>query len=142
MKRYLLVAHYTGDKKPLWDALRAAADDGSTFHVVVPATPPPTNEWTWSEEEAYRIARGRLEETLSQMQAAGLDATGDVVNYSVQEAIEESLKQATYDELIISTPPEGKARRSFVEYEQRVRRFSNIPLKHIVNDHAVEIERA
>lgn len=142
MKRYLLVAHYEGDKTPLWNRLRALSRDGATFHIAVPATPPPTNEWTWSEEEAYQVAKNRLDKTLEEMKSAGLQATGEVLNYSVQEAIEEALKKDSYDELIVSTAPEPEAHATFEQYETRVRRFSQIPMRHIVNQEAQEIERA
>src|SRR5881275_2899349 len=98
MKRYLLAAYYDGDKSPLWHQLHQLGDD-ATFHLVVPATPPPTHDWTWSEQEAYEAAKSRLDTTLREMKAAGLQATGEVLNYSVQEAIEEGLKKDTYDEL-------------------------------------------
>lgn len=142
MKRYLLSAYYEGDKTPLWHHLKALAQDGSTFQLVMPATPAPTKEWTWSETESYKIAKQRLDKTLGEMQAAGLEVSGQVLNYSVQEAIEEALKQDTFDELIISTPPDPEAHTQFEDYQQRVRRYSEIPMRHIVNQEAQEIERA
>lgn len=141
MKRYLLSAYYDGDKTPLWNELRALGKDAA-FHLVVPATPPPTHKWSWSEEEAYEIAKQRLDTTLSEMKTAGLQATGEVLNYSVQEAIEEGLKKGSYDELIISTLPDGEAHATFEAYQTRVRRFSKIPMRHIINEQAKEIERA
>lgn len=141
MKRYLLVAHYDGDKTPLYNQLRALGPD-ATFHLAVPATPPPTHEWSWSEEEAYQVAKRRLDSSLREMKDAGLQADGEVLNYSVQEAIEEGLKKDTYDELIISTLPSGEAHTEFADYETRVRRFSQIPMRHIINQKAEEIERA
>ena len=141
MKRYLLAAHYEGDKTPLWEQLRGLGPDAS-FFVAVPATPAPTKEWTWSEEESYQIAKQRLDKTLREMQDAGLQAKGQVLNYSVQEAIEEALKNHPFDELIVSTLPSTEAHTEFQDYERRVRRFSQIPMRHIVNERAQEIERA
>lgn len=141
MKHYLLVAHYDGDKKPLYNQLKALGQD-ATFHVAVPATPPATHSWSWSEEEAYEVAKRRLDLTLHEMKEAGLQADGEVLNYSVQEAMEEGLKKAEYEELIVSTLPSPEAHTEFEDYETRVRRFSKIPMRHIVNENAQEIERA
>jgi len=142
MKRYLLVAYYDGDKTPLYNQLRALAQNDATYNLVVPATPPPSDTWTWSEEEAYKVAKQRLDKSLQEMSAAGLQATGEVLNYSVQEAMEEALKNGTYDGLIISTLPDSEAHATFEQYETRVRRFSKIPIRHIINENAQEIERA
>ena len=146
MKRYLLVAYYDGDKTPLWNQLRAMGPDAK-FHLIVPATPPPNNTWTWSEQEAYQVAKQRLDTTLGELKRAGLQADGEVLSFTEQGAIEEalrkdSLRQDSYDELILSTPPQDKARSTLAEYEKRIRIYSQIPIRHLVNENAQEIERA
>ena len=64
------------------------------------------------------------------------------VNYSVQEAVEEALKKDTYDELIISTLPDPEAHTTFEQYQTRIRRFSQIPMRHLLNAEGQEIKRA
>lgn len=144
MKRYLVIAHYEGDKAPLKDLMLdlTRQDPQAEFYLVVPATPPPTQTWTWSEEEAYEVAKRRLEATLRELQAPGVKLSGDVVNFAALAAVEEALKKGSFDELIVATPPEAEARTSFEEFREQVRLFSDIPMRHVTAEQAQAIEQA
>ncbi len=143
MKRYLVIAHYEGTRTPLVKAMTdLAKQQESTFHVIVPATPAPTDQWTWSEQKSYEIAKVRLDALLGELSGVGAPVTGDVLNYSALAAVEQALQTQPYDELIVATPEEPEARPSYSEYELHVRRLSNIPIRHIAVSSAKPVERA
>ena len=144
MKRYLVVAHYDGDKSPLKQELQdlARQDPEASFLLVVPATPPDTQTWTWSETEAYEAAKQRMNSTLSELKGEGVNLSGDVVNFAALPAVEEALKREPFDELIAATPPESEARTPFREFEEHVRLFSDIPIRHVMARDAKSVERA
>jgi hypothetical protein len=60
MRRYLIVANQTLAAEPLVSRMRELARTApSSFHVVVPATPP--RDHLWTEGEARATARSRLD---------------------------------------------------------------------------------
>lgn len=143
MKRYLVIAHYDGDKSPLKQEMQdlARQDPEARFFLVVPATPPATQTWTWSEKEAYEAAMQRLNSTLSDLKSPGVNLAGDVVNFAALAAVEEALKRDSFDELLVATPPESEARTPFREFEDHVRLFSDIPIRHVMARDATSVER-
>ncbi|HZQ05188.1 MAG TPA: hypothetical protein VFD70_01325 [Anaerolineae bacterium] len=143
MKKYLVIAYYDGDLTPVKNVMRELAQDGqATFHVIVPATPSPSREWTWTEEEAYQAALRRLNSQIEELKSVGGQVNGQVLNYSALAAVEEALQKATYDEVIVSTPPAGITDTSYDEYEHHIRRLTQIPIRYVVNDQARPIARA
>src|SRR5690242_15013811 len=120
MKKYLVVAHYDGDRTPLKNFVsRLEKKEPSEFHVVVPATPAPTHALTWTAEESYQVAKQRLDAEISDLKSVGANVTGEVLNDSTLAAIEEALKKDSYDELIVAMPPDNVARTPFSEFEHR-----------------------
>lgn len=144
MKKYLVIANYQGDHSPVVKAIREIAeqDNTATFRLIVPATPPLTHAWTWTEREAYEAAQQRLNQLLGEFKRAAANITGEVVNYDSLGAVEEALKKEPYDELLVSTPPDEHARTTFEQYEHQVRRFSDIPMRHIVAPDAEPVPKA
>ena len=60
MRRYLIVANQTLAAEPLVSRMRELARAApSSFHVVVPATPP--RDHLWTEGEARATAHSRLD---------------------------------------------------------------------------------
>jgi hypothetical protein len=144
MKKYLVVAHYDGDRTPLKNFVsRLEKKEPSEFHIVVPATPAPTHTLTWTAEESYQVAKQRLDAIAGDLKSVGANVTGEVLNESTISALEEALKKDPYDELIIATPPDNVARTEFSEFEHRVRLFNKtVPIEHIVVEGAKPVERA
>ena len=71
MPRYLVVANQTLAGEPLVSRIRELARaDPSSFHVVVPATPP--RDHVWTEGEARATARSRLDAAMARF--AGLES--------------------------------------------------------------------
>ena len=77
MGRYLIVANQTLAGGALLAKVRALhAADPSTFHVLVPATPP--SDHPWSEGEVQHAAKERLDRCLARFEEMGIQATGEV----------------------------------------------------------------
>jgi hypothetical protein len=142
VKKYLVIAFYDGDKKPLVDTLRQLSQETpSEFHLIVPATAPADKKWAWSEEEAYHAAKERLAGQLAELNASGANLTGEIVNNDDLAAVDEALQKDSYDELIVATPSDSDTRTPFEEFQSHVRRQSNIPIRHVTADQAESVER-
>ena len=59
MRRYLVVANQTLGGGQLLQLLRHLAERPSSFHILVPATPPSDHLWTESEATGSRGAASR-----------------------------------------------------------------------------------
>ena len=103
MRRYLVVANQTLGGDPLLALLRGFAEEPSTFHVLVPASPPVDHLWT--EAEAISIARTRLETALERFRSVGIEATGEVGDGRPLQAIDDVLARDTFDGIVLSTLP-------------------------------------
>jgi uncharacterized membrane-anchored protein len=109
----LVVAHKTAATKALIDAVRARAARGpATFHLLVP-NPAMHAELTDRERELH-TAQGEqvLELALAMIdQAAGTSAEGSVsLRHDPLDAIEETLREGDFHEVIVSTLPHGISR--------------------------------
>jgi hypothetical protein len=105
-RRYLLVAHH----RVAADVLVRRMDDliGEALavcHVVVPATPTDTRLWTWDEDEAQRSAANRLAQVLAGLRRIGVNATGEVGDSGVADAVDDARRGRGVDEVILALPP-------------------------------------
>jgi nucleotide-binding universal stress UspA family protein len=79
-------------------------------------------------------ARERLDESVAQLQAAGVNVEGRVGDDDPLQAIEDALRTFGADEILISTHPEGRSNwleRGVVESARL--RFTP-PVTHVVTD--------
>ena len=136
--RYLVLAHHEGDhERVLGEARRLLSEGAASFHVLVPATPPPDARWTWSEDDARALARERLRAALDDFRSVGARATGEVTDPDQHDAVLDALAQARFDGLIVSTAPDGLLERLHLDLAHRIRRDVRIPVTHIVARDAV-----
>jgi hypothetical protein len=111
MRSYLVVGNQTLDSPELAEAIRErVAQEPSTFHLVVPATPVSGGRMTWDEDEARAAAQERMTATLNRLHAIGLDATGEVGCDDPVQATRDGLRGREVDEVILSTLPPGISR--------------------------------
>lgn len=133
MKRYLVIANQTLGGEGMMERIRAAVAEGpSSFHLVVPATPP-SHQLTWEEGDARAAAQRRLDEGLGRLLAEGIDATGEVGDPSPVLAVVDTLLERPYDEIIVSTFPPGVSRWLKMSLPDRLRRRFDIPVSHVVS---------
>jgi len=134
-RRILVIANETVGGHTLRSAiLERSLDVREEVLVVTPALNSPIRHWVSDDDGARAAAQERLEKSLSQLAAAGVDARGEVGDGDPLQAIEDALRTFGADEIIISTHPEGRSNwleRGIVEHARE--RFA-VPLTHVVVD--------
>jgi hypothetical protein len=132
MRRYLVVANQTlGGEHLVQKVLQCMAGGTCRFHIVVPATPP-DEQLTWTEGEATAIAQSQLDRALAQFQELGVEADGEVGDKNPILAIEDALRDAEFDEIILSTLPPGISRWLKLDLPSRVVGHFPLPVTHLV----------
>lgn len=131
MRRYLVVANRTLGGEHLVATVRALARrEPCRFHLLVPATPPSDHMWT--EGEAQKIARHRLEEGLARFRALGIEVDGEIGDANPILAIEDVLRSTPFDEIILSTLPPGLSRWLKLDLPHRVEAAFGLPVTHVI----------
>jgi hypothetical protein len=131
--RYLVVANQTLGAEQLSRKIRECQAAGRcSFHLLVPATPP-NDHLTWVEGEATAIARERLDQALSWLQALGVDVDGEIGDPNPLLAIADALREGEFDHIILSTLPAGLSRWLKADLPSRVRAGFDLPVSHIIS---------
>jgi hypothetical protein len=135
MVRYMVVAHQTADSPELATVLRRAQSQhpGSTFVLVVPATPV-QHLRGWTEGEAKAVARAAGEKAKEVLQGYGVELAAIRVGDRdpVDAAADEWNDHPEYDEVIVSTLPEGISRWIRADVAKRIERRLGLPVTHVV----------
>jgi GABA permease len=131
MRRYLVVANQTLGGGYLLSLLRELGEKPSTFHVLVPASPPVEHPWT--EAEARAIARRRLEIALERFRKVGLEVTGEVGDARPLQAIDDVLDRESFDEIVLSTLPPRFSRWLKLDLVHRVEAAYRLPVRHVIS---------
>jgi hypothetical protein len=131
MRRYLVVANQTLGGGDLLVLLRELAESPSTFHVLVPASPPVDHLWT--EAEAAATARRRLDTALERFQALGIEVTGEVGDARPMQAIDDVLARESFDGIVISTLPPRLSRWLRLDLVHRVQTTFGLPVRHVIS---------
>jgi hypothetical protein len=131
--RYLIVANQTLAGGALLAKVRALHEAGpSTFHVLVPATPP--SDHLWTEGEAQRTAEARLERCLAMFGGLGIQAEGEVGDPHPVDAIQDLLDRGeTFDAIVLSTLRPGISRWLKWDLISRVEVFG-VPVHHVIGE--------
>jgi hypothetical protein len=130
VRRYLVVANQTLGGGHLVSLLRELAEKPSTFHVLVPATPPTDHLWT--EGEANAIAHRRLEIALERFRKLGIGVTGEVGDGRPLQAIDDILARESFDEIVLSTLPPGFSKWLKLDLVHRVESTYGVPVRHVI----------
>jgi len=108
------------------------------FIALTAGGAPPAGGGAGGGGGARAAAQERLEKSLAQLAAAGVEARGEVGDGDPLQAIADALRTFGADEIIISTHPEGRSNwleRGIVEHARE--RFA-VPITHVVVDLAAE----
>ena len=134
MRRYLVVANQTLAAEPLVSRMRELARAApSSFHVVVPATPP--RDHIWTEGEARATARSRLDAALARFAELGPEVEGEVGDGNPMLAIGDALRDhGPFDEIVISTLPKGLSKWLKVDLPHRVEASFGLRVTHVVEE--------
>jgi len=128
---YLVVANQTlGGTALAQVVMDRAKMEAATIHVVVPATEA-ADEHPPATGTAAENAQRRLEEALARLEAAGVQATGEVGAADPMQAIRDASTAHTYSGLIISTLPAGVSRWLHMDLPHRAAREFNLMVEWI-----------
>jgi CRP/FNR family cyclic AMP-dependent transcriptional regulator len=132
MPHYLVVANQSLIGDLLHREINDRLERGeSRFHILVPATPP-TEGWTWTEEEARALAKDRLDRLLLRLREVGARAEGEVGDADPYLAIEDSFREQWFDEIIISTYPVRLSSRLKGDLVRRAKSTFNVPVTQVM----------
>jgi hypothetical protein len=125
VRRVLVVANQTVESEPLFDKIKAEADETpSTFVVILPQ----------GEGGEHGDAHARLAHTLEHLQGAGVEAVGQVMDPDPFTAVQNALQFYPADEIIISTFSETRSGWLRSDLIERVRRITSKPVEHVVSE--------
>jgi hypothetical protein len=136
----LAVANRTASGDELLDALRAKVEAeeekerGRLFIVVIPLE--------GGDGQATRRARTRLKLVLDRLHQAGLYGAGMIGDPDPYTAIMNALQYFRVDDIVISTFPETKSGWLRADLIERVRRTTNLPVEHVVQEDASDTAAA
>ncbi len=139
MPNVLVIANETvGGQSLLEAALSRHKDDPSThFHLVVPQTRPRSGLVIYDDAVRHG-AQVRVDLATTVMKGQGIDITGEVGDGDPYNAAMDALRDAKYDELIVSTLPVNESRWLGRDLLQRLEEESGVPVTHVVTDLAAE----
>jgi hypothetical protein len=128
----LAVANRTASSDDLLDALKAKVEGeedkerGRLFIVLIPLE--------GGDGQATRRGRTRLKLVLDRMHQAGLYGAGMIGDPDPYTAIMNALQYFRVDDILISTFPETKSGWLRADLIERVRRTTNLPVEHVVQE--------
>lgn len=135
MPNVLVIANETVGGSALLEAAlsRHKADPSTHFHLVVPQTRPRSGLVIYDDAVRHG-AQVRVDLATTVMQGHGIDITGDVGDGDPYHAAMDALREAKYDELIVSTLPIGESRWLGRDLIQRLEDEAGVPVTHVVTD--------
>jgi hypothetical protein len=129
MSTILIVANQTLPSEALAAEVESRIAAGSrTFHVVVPATPPPGGGFTWDEDAARQAAQDRLAAFLARLVEQGATADGEIGDRDPVAAVRDAARGRDVSEIVLSTLPEGASRWLRQDVPTRIRGALSIPM--------------
>jgi hypothetical protein len=141
-KNILVVANETVTGRPLIDAVKRHADQGTVkVHVICPQNQP-KHGYVIYDEAVSDAVKHRLELTVAQLKEAGIEATGELMDPNPYSAIMDALADRDYDAIIISTHPETRSGWLRQDLIQRVQQASRREVEHVVVDIGAEADAA
>jgi hypothetical protein len=134
-RRILVVANETAVSRALIELIEEKAKDGPIQVTVVSPVTQPRQGYVVYYDTRRAAARRRLDRTLDTLRAAGVPATGVVVEADPVSALRDAIHQLEPDEVLVSTHPQkqsGWLRRNLVDQMRRV--AGSVPFEHVVVD--------
>ena len=131
MNRYLVVSDLMVGSTQLKEFVRdRTGGDGSRFHLVVP-TMPDRRHLAWDESEAHLIARRRLVNGLEWMREIDPSADGEIGDVDPILAIEDALRTADYDAIVLAVRERPNRRR--LRVASRARNAFDLPVVDVLH---------
>lgn len=155
MRKFLVVANQTlGGDELKAELERRIAEGDCEFHVVVPVTQiahyyrPSTSSATsgtapaaatsagafGAHDEARKQARHRMMALVGEIRDAGATADGELGDADPMTAIQKALADRQFDEIILSTFPQGISRWLKMDLPSKVERHFDGPVTAIISN--------
>jgi hypothetical protein len=129
MSTILIVANQTLPSEALATEVASRIAAGArSFHVVVPATPPPGGGFTWDENEARMAAEDRMRAFVARVADQGATADGEIGDRDPIAAVRDAARGREVSEIILSTLPAGASRWLRQDVPTRLRGATTIPI--------------
>jgi hypothetical protein len=123
----IVVASQTAGSQQLLDALMHRAERSPIrVTLVMPAQGPGLT--------GREAMREQLEQALTAMRAAGLEADGYIGDQNPMDAVAEYFDPGRHDEVIVCTLPGRSSRWLQHDFPHRVARFTGLSVTHVVAD--------
>lgn len=136
MRRILIVANLTLCEPHLLELVEDRMGAGACrFHLLVPASHA-AMDGTWTEDEARVAAEERLSAMQQALTERGAEVTGQIGDIRAIDATLDALREADYDEVIISTLPPNASRWLRLDLVSRLQRAVDVPVTHVVAESA------
>jgi hypothetical protein len=136
VRHVLVIANETAVSQALVERIKErATEDGELMVTVVAPVSQPRQGYVVYYDTRRAAARRRLDKTLERLHAAGLRASGVVVEADPVSALRDAIEQLEPDEVMVSTHPQqqsGWLRRNAVDQMRRV--AGDLPFEHVVVD--------
>ena len=134
-RRILVVANETVGGHTLRSViLEKSLDVREEVLVVTPALNSPIRHWVSDDDGARASAQERLDQSLAQLAAAGVEAKGEIGDGDPLQAMEDALRTFGADEIIISTHPPGRSNWLERDVVEKARERFAVPITHVVVD--------
>jgi hypothetical protein len=145
--RILVVANETLGGSALIDAVKKRVEsvqrEGRPYAVtVICPQNQPRHGYVIYDDSVRTAAENRLQTTIAQLDEAGIEARGEIMDPDPYSATTDAIDEFGADEVIISTHPEtrsGWLRRGLVD---RIREDTGLPVEHVVVDLDADREQA
>ena len=132
-RRILVLADETLADRSLRNEIQNRAEPGSAeVLLVAPALDSRALHWSAEEDARRAEASGRLDEAVSVLTAAGVEAHGLVGDADPLKAIEQALRTFAADEVLIATGPHGPSSRLQPDIVATAQERFQAPVAHIV----------
>jgi hypothetical protein len=138
--RLLVISNETVESDVLHDAIVGLAHGRRADVVVVaPALNSRLRHWVSDEDRARAAAGARLARCLDRLRDRGVSVTGWVGDADPMQAIDDALRHADADELLIATHPEGRSNWLAHDLVERAVLCFGLPTAHIVASYDAEL---
>src|SRR5215216_1616388 len=134
-RRILVLANETVGGGPLRECIRKKSEGvREDVLVIAPALNSPVRHWTSDEDPARAAAQRRVDESVTRLREAGINARGEIGDSEPLQAIEDALRTFGPDEIIISTHPAGRSHWLERGVVATARERFAVPITHVVVD--------
>ncbi len=120
-QRYLVVLNQPVGEVSLEQVAAHVPEGSCRIRVLVPAIPP-RHGFTYTEGEAYAVARRQLDRALGWFHERGLQVDGAVGDPSPVETTRDAVREERFAKIILATPPAGLSRWFRMDLPSRLER--------------------